>query len=428
MRALVVGSAVSGRAASGLLERLGHEVVVFDSDPAALDGVRAESRHAGAWDPTLLRRADLMVVSPGVPEHAPPIRGAIGAGIPVWSEMELAWRSLDVPIGAVTGTNGKTTTTEIAALALSRAGMRVAAVGNIGEPLSDAVDGEWDALVVEASSFQLRFAETFRPDSAVILNVAPDHLDWHGDFDSYLAAKARIHANQDSGDVLIYDVDDPGARKAVEGAASGLQTVSGTTRPDEGWGREGDELVLPGGRLPLADVQSRDPAFLTDLTAAAVLAGSLGAGLDAIAAAAGAFRPGRHRREVVATTRGVTWVNDSKATNPHAALAAIRSFPSVVLVAGGRNKGLDVSGLGALPNVRHVIALGEAAEDILRGSTAPGTVAADMEDAVRLASGVAGDGDTVLLSPGCASFDMFTDYGDRGDAFVAAVSGFQEVA
>lgn len=420
MRVLVVGAAVSGRAAARLLERQGHQVVVYDRDDTAVEGVRAESRHSGAWDRELLSGIDLVVTSPGVPEHASPLIAALEAGIPIWSEIELAARDLEVPIGAVTATNGKTTVTEIAALCLQRSGMSTAAVGNIGDPLSDAVDGEWDALVVEASSFQLRFIDDFHPAAAVLLNVVPDHLDWHSTFDAYLAAKARIHENQGSADVLVYDGDDPGATRAVAGAASRLVPVSGVSRPPGGFGVTHGALVIGDAMVPVERLWRSDPAMLVDLAAGGTLAHLLGGSAEGIAQAVVEYRPGRHRRELVATLGGIQFVNDSKATNPHAALASIRSYESVVLIAGGRDKGLDVTPLGDQPAVRFVVGIGEAAADVVSGA-AEGIIASDIDEAVAQAAGFARSGDTVLLAPGCASFDMFTSYGERGDAFTAAV-------
>ena len=425
MRVLVLGAAVSGRSALRLLESEGHEVVLHDLDPAAVADL-AEGRTAvgGPWDPALLEGIDLMVPSPGISEHAAPVRDGLAMGIPVISELELAASRLDVPYAAVTATNGKTTVTALAADMLTASGLRAAAVGNIGDPLCDAAGGEWDVLVVEASSFQLRFIDTFHPAAAVLLNVAPDHLDWHGSFEAYRDAKARIHENQTADDVLVYDADDPGAAEAVAGATSRLLPVSGTRRA-EGGGPEDGKLWMADVAVDAAALATTDPAFLADLAAAGAVARHLGASSDGVAAAAGAFGPGRHRREVVGTWEGVTWVNDSKATNPHAALAAVRAYPSVVLIAGGRNKGLDVAPIATEPSVRHVLTLGEEGPAILAAAR-EGTAVADMDEAVAVADGLALPGDTVLLAPGCASFDMYDSYGERGDHFVALVRARKE--
>jgi UDP-N-acetylmuramoylalanine--D-glutamate ligase len=420
MKVLVVGAAVSGRAALRLLEAGGHSVAVYDADPAAVQGLGEGRRfHGGPWDPAWLAGVDLVVTSPGVPEHSAPLQAALGAGITVWGELELAARHLDAPLLAVTATNGKTTITQMAVAMLQASGRRAAAVGNIGVPLSDAVGGEWDALVVEASSFQLRFTEAFRPRAAVLLNVAPDHLDWHGDFTAYLEAKARIHRNQGPGDLLVYDADDPGARRAVAGARSRLLPVSGLRRPAGGSGPEAGRLWL--GEVPL-DLGGRaaDPIFLVDAAAAGSAALEMGATPDGVAEALRSFRPPHHRREEVGRWGGVAWVDDSKATNPHAAVAAIRAFGSVVLIAGGRNKGLDVASICAEPGLRHVIGIGEAGPEMVAAARS-GTLAGSLEEAVALADALARPGDTVLLAPGCASFDMFRSYAHRGDEFAAAV-------
>ncbi|MBN2114290.1 MAG: UDP-N-acetylmuramoyl-L-alanine--D-glutamate ligase [Acidimicrobiia bacterium] len=424
MKVLVVGAAVSGRAAVRLLEEQGEQVAVYDADPGALEGLEEGRRvHSGSFDPAWLQGVDLVVTSPGVPEHAPPLRAALEAGLTVWGELELASRHLTVPLLAVTGTNGKTTVTQMAVAMLHASGRRAAAVGNIGVPLADAVGADWEVLVVEASSFQLRFTSSFHPQAAVLLNVAPDHLDWHGDFDSYLAAKARIHRNQGPEDVLVYDADDAGARRAVSGARSRLLPVSGHRCPEGGAGPEGGGLLVGDGLVEVA--AAADPIFLVDAAAAAGAALFLGATPTGVTAALADFRPPHHRREVVGVWDGVTWVDDSKATNPHAAVAAIRSCGPVVLIAGGRNKGLDVAAISAEPSLRHVIGIGEAGPEMVAAARA-GTLVGGMDEAVALADRLAEPGDTVLLAPGCASFDMFHSYAHRGEVFAVAVRRLKE--
>ncbi|HLA67930.1 MAG TPA: UDP-N-acetylmuramoyl-L-alanine--D-glutamate ligase [Acidimicrobiia bacterium] len=419
MTALVIGAAVSGRAAAHLLHADGEKVVVYDRDPAAVAGIEADEAHAGAWDRRYLDGVDLVVVSPGIPEHAAPIVDAIASGLPLWSELELGYRHLTVPVVGVTATNGKTTITELAAEMLTASGVRALAVGNIGDPLSGAVDMAVDVLVVEASSFQLRFVETFHARAAVLLNVAPDHLDWHGTFDAYLAAKQRILERQEAGDVVVFDGDDPGAVAAVAGAVGRRVPVSGARRPEGGWGRERDCLVVGGAVIPLEGLVRSDDVMVVDLAAAAAAAMHVGATPEGVTQVATSYHPGHHRREVVGTWGGVTWVNDSKATNPHAAVAAIRSYESVVVIAGGRNKGLDVTVIPREPNVRHVVAIGEAAAELAAFERV--TVVDDLDEAVELADRIAVPGDTVLLAPGCASFDMFRSYADRGARFSASV-------
>ncbi len=426
MKVLVIGSAVSGRVALGLLEHEGHETVAYDADPRSLVGLEGRRQtHGGDWDPKLLRGIDLVVVSPGVPEHAAPIQDSLSAGLPVWSEMELAARHIDAPLIAITGTNGKTTTTDVAAEMLSASGLRTRALGNIGLPLSDAVDGDWDVLVVEASSFQLRFIDEFHPEVSVLLNLAPDHLDWHGTFDAYAAAKARIWENQDSNDVLIFDGDDAGAAEAVADVRVPRVEVSGSRRPHGGSGPEDGKLWIGAAALDLSSMQASSPAFLVDIAAAGEAALATGATPEAVLEVARDYKPGRHRRQEIGSWGGVLWVDDSKATNPHAAVAAIRSYPSVVLIAGGRNKGLEVAPVAQEASVRYVIGIGEAGQEIVDAAKA-GTVAANLEEAVAVADGWAAKGDTVLLAPACASFDMFDSYVQRGDLFANAVRRLKE--
>jgi len=320
----------------------------------------------------------------------------------------------------VTATNGKTTITEVAAEMLTASGIRATAVGNIGDPLCGVVGLDVDVVVVEASSFQLRFIDTFHAQAAVLLNVAADHLDWHRDLGAYAAAKRRILERQDTADIVVFDADDAGAVAAVAGATARRVPVSGARRPPGGWGRDGDTLVVGGATIPLGDLLRSDDVMVVDLAAAAAAAMHLGATVAGVTTVATAYHAGRHRREVIGAWDGVTWIDDSKATNPHAAIAAIRSYPSVLLIAGGRNKDLDVGQLPLQPGIRHVVAIGEAAAD-LTASGGPVTVASGLEAAVALADEMARPGDTVLLAPGCASFDMFRSYAERGDRFAAAV-------
>ncbi|MEK7252897.1 MAG: UDP-N-acetylmuramoyl-L-alanine--D-glutamate ligase [Actinomycetota bacterium] len=420
MTTLVIGAAISGRAATRLLRSQGEKVIVYDADPGALVGVDADLTHGGSWDPSLLDGVDLVVPSPGVPEHAPPVAAAIAAGLTVWSELELGYRNVGLPILAVTATNGKTTVTEIAALMLNASGLRAAAVGNIGEPLSGVDPRDWDVLVVEASSFQLRFVDTFHATVAVLLNIAPDHFDWHLTMAAYVAAKQRVLERQTPDDIVVFDADDPGAVAAVSSASARLVPVSATRVPDGGWGVNGGVLTVGAAAIPLASMHRSDAAFVIDVAAAAAGAFHLGANPSAVERVAVTYRPGKHRRQIVGSWNGVTWIDDSKATNPHAALAAIRAYPSVVLIAGGRAKGLDVTPLAAESNVRAIVAIGEAAP-VLAAASPRTIVAASLEEAVAIADGIAQDGDTILLAPGCASFDMFQSYAERGDRFASAV-------
>ncbi|MDJ0960194.1 MAG: UDP-N-acetylmuramoyl-L-alanine--D-glutamate ligase [Acidimicrobiia bacterium] len=421
MNILVLGSAVSGIAAAHLARSRGHQVSVYDQSSHAVSRLRGDgfTLHSGTWSGLELRATDLVVTSPGIPEHAPPIQATIQSGIPLISEMEFAVRHLDAPYVAVTGTNGKTTVAEAAAEMLIASGQRALAAGNIGTALSGIVDEDWDTVVIEASSFQLRFADEFHPSAAAITNVAPDHLDWHASEAAYADAKARIYARMTPDDVIAYDADDRGARSLIAGSSSSRIAVSGSELTTDGYGVHDGMLVLGDLRVAAPPI---GPAFLADLALSAVLARRAGASDDAIAAVVEGFVPGAHRRTVVASWRGVDFVDDSKATNPHAAVASARSYPSVVLIAGGRNKGLDLSPLASVEGVRYLVGIGEAADE-LAGVVTGGRFhrAADMTEAVAVAAELAAPGDVVLLAPGCASFDMYESYAARGDAFAAAV-------
>ena len=420
----MLGGGVSGRAAAGLARRRGHAVTVYDEAASDLGTLLGSGLGVvtGGWDPTLLDGVDLVVTSPGFSERSLPIVESLESGVPVWSEIEFAWRCLEgTPVIAVTGTNGKTTVTSVTARMLDAAGIRTVAAGNIGTALSEVVEMDVDVAVVEVSSFQLRFIERFRPVAACLLNVAADHLDWHGSHQAYAAAKARIHERQEPGDLLVYDIDDAGAVDAVRSAASDLHPVSGRGMPDGGSGVDGDVVRVGSVAVPLADLRSPDPAFVVDLVASAVLAMDRGADAEAIRSVMAEFEPGPHRRTVVGTVSGIEYVDDSKATNPHAALAAIAAYPSVVLVAGGLAKGLDIAVLADAPNVKAVVAIGESAPLLLDAAGDRGRPAESMDEAVALAHRLASAGDTVLLAPGGASFDQFESYAARGDAFAAAV-------
>jgi UDP-N-acetylmuramoylalanine--D-glutamate ligase len=382
----------------------------------------------GGWDPVLLNGTDLVVTSPGFPERALPIVEALEWGIPVWSEIEFAWRHLDIPVAAVTGTNGKTTVTEATSAMLEASGIDAPATGNIGSPLSEHVDRGHDAVVVEVSSFQLRFCEEFHPAAAAITNVAVDHIDWHGSEYSYRSAKARIFMNQTSEDLLVYDADDEGAAGLVGSAHSELFPVSGHHLPPGGGGVEGDHLVIGDLAISVGDMQSTDPTHLVDIAAAAALALRMGATSEGVTRAAKGFSPGAHRRTVVGRWNGVSWVDDSKATNPHAALTSIRAVGPVILIAGGLAKGMDVTPLAAEDNVRHLLGIGAAGPALASAAGVRGHDVGTLERAVATAADLAEPGDTVLLAPGCASFDQFESYAARGDRFSELVTDMMEEA
>lgn len=425
MRLLVLGAGVSGMAVCRLARAQGHSVTIYDEspvEPGRIIGMGA-GVVTGAWDAGLLDGVDLVVASPGFPERSLPIVETLESGVPVWSEIEYSWRALGGrPVVAVTGTNGKTTVTALCARMLEESGIRAVAVGNIGTPLADVADGDWEVAVVEVSSFQLRFVDRFHPVAAALLNVAEDHLDWHGTPQAYAAAKARIFERQGEDDLLVYDADDDGASDLVRSARSVLHPVSASHLPEGGSGVEGGRLHLPGFSVPLEDLGSADPAHIVDMAAAAVLALDRGAVPEGVESVLRSFRPGSHRRQVVATIGGVDYVDDSKATNPHAALAAIAAYPSVVLIAGGLAKGLDLRPLARAANVKAVVGIGTAGPDLVAEAGERGHLAGTLDEAVRVASRLAEPGDTVLLAPGAASFDQFQSYAARGEAFAEAVA------
>jgi UDP-N-acetylmuramoylalanine--D-glutamate ligase len=414
---LVLGAGISGSAAARLARSRDLAVTVYAEEGSLPLLEQGFSVASGGWDPVLLNGVDLVIASPGFSERALPIVEALEWGIPVWSEIEFAWRHIDVPIAAVTGTNGKTTVTEATSAMLDESGIDAPATGNIGSALSDHVDEEHEAFVVEVSSFQLRFCETFHPVAAAITNVAVDHLDWHGSEYAYRAAKARIFLNQTPEDLLVYDADDEGASSLASAANSELFPVSGLHLPAGGGGVDAGRLVIGQLSVSVDDLVSADPTHLVNLATASALALRLGASPEGVIRAARTFSPGPHRRTTVARANGVTWVDDSKATNPHAALASIRSHASVVLIAGGLAKGIDVRPLALEPNVRFVLGIGAAGSELVEAAGDRGRVAGTLEQAVAIAADVADPGDTVLLAPGCASFDQFSSYAERGDRF-----------
>ncbi|HEY5889588.1 MAG TPA: UDP-N-acetylmuramoyl-L-alanine--D-glutamate ligase, partial [Acidimicrobiia bacterium] len=400
----------------------GFAVTMFDAQPSPDAFGSGIGLAAGPWDHLLLTGVDLVVASPGFSERSAPVVDTLEAGIRIWSEIEFASQYIDVPMIAVTGTNGKTTVTEVTSQMLEASGIDAPPAGNIGAPLSDFVGRNHDALVVETSSFQLRFIDEFHPVAAAITNVAVDHLDWHGSAGAYAAAKRNIYRNQDETDLLVFDADDDGAAELARHSPGARFPVSGTILPEGGGGRDGDRLVVGDIHVSIGDLPNGDPTHLVNLAFGAALSSWLGADPEAIAQAALSFRPGKHRREVVAEIDGVVWVDDSKATNPHAAIASIRSRDSVVLIAGGLAKGIDVSPIAREPNLSAVIGIGEAGPGLAEAAGAVGQSAETLEMAIQIAARVARPGDTVLLAPGCASFDQFESYVARGDRFQELVN------
>ncbi len=478
---LVAGARVTGRAIVGALAPLGVRISVCDDNPGAAEAlgdlgdvcaVDSAQAIAGIGD------FDLVVTSPGFPPTAPVLAAAARAGVPIWGDVELAWR-LDAAgrYGpprrwlVVTGTNGKTTTTSMLYDMLIADGRQAVLCGNIGEPVLDVLNRPSELLAVEVSSFQLFWAPSLRPEAGVVLNIAEDHLDWHGDFPAYAAAKARAL----NGRVAVVGLDDPAAAALLAGAAAPVKVgfrlgdpeagelgvrdgmlVDRAFDPESGGTGAGDAAAL----AEAASIPVAGPVGVLDALGAAALARAVGVPAGAIATALAGFRVGRHRAEPVGEIDGVTYVDDSKATNPHAAEASIMAYPRVVWVAGGMLKGASVDETvtrvadrlaGAVligrdrtsvaealsrhaPDVPVIqlvtgedIGMNEASESDVTYETrlieAPGPEVGwqIMGEVVAAAASLARPGDTVLLAPAGASFDQFSGYADRGEAFAEAV-------
>ena len=416
-RVLVLGAGISGLAAGRLATRLGMAVTLFDERPGPEAMDSGLGLASGSWDPLLLHGVDLVVTSPGFSERSMPVVESLESGLPVWSEIEFASRHAEMPLVAITGTNGKTTVTEATSAMLAKSGIDAPPTGNIGLPLSDFVSGDHDALIVETSSFQLRFTETFHPVAAGITNVAVDHLDWHGSAQAYADSKRKIYANQTASDLVVFDADDGGAAAMVSDAPSERFPVSGMRLPERGGGVDNGRLIVGDLSIDIDDLETRDPVHLVNVAMAAAIALWMGGSVEGVAAAAREFRPGAHRRQIVHEADGIVWVDDSKATNPHAALASIRAHERVILITGGLAKGTDVLPLAREPNLVAVLGIGESGSAIAEEAGDIGSYVETLESAVDEAVAAAETGDTVLLAPGCASFDQFASYAERGDRF-----------
>ncbi|MFD1250987.1 UDP-N-acetylmuramoyl-L-alanine--D-glutamate ligase [Nocardioides ginsengisoli] len=465
VRAVVAGFGASGAAAVDNLLHLGADVhaVAESVSPKLLErvellevlGARIDI-HEGATA-ALPDDVDVLVVSPGFRPDAPIIVAARERGVPVWGEVELAWRLRDpeqpAPWLCVTGTNGKTTTVQMLDSILRAAGLRSVAAGNVGLPLTEAVmDPEpYDVIAVELSSFQLHYTDSMSAESAVVLNVAEDHLDWYDSMDDYARDKGRIYTNVQR--ACVYNVADPATEELVREAdvIEGARAIGFTLgTPAVGMLGVVEDILVDRAFIEerstsaaelctLDDLASSAPHFVANALAAAALARAHGISQAAVRDGLKAFRPDGHRIAVVAEHDGITWVDDSKATNPHAAASSLAAFEPVVWVAGGLAKGAAfdelVTAVGGrlraavlIGRDRQVIAdaLSRHAPDVpvfqVESPETGGAVGDDlMRRVVAAAAEVAQAGDTVLLAPGCASMDQFTDYAARGDAFAAAV-------
>ncbi len=469
-RVLITGAGITGRSVSAVLEPTGVRLTICDDDPLALQRLITPA--------TVVTTADaqahigdyaLVVTSPGFAPATPVLAAAAAAGVPIWGDVELAWR-LDRAAWfgpprrwlVVTGTNGKTTTTSMLHAMLTADGRRAVLCGNIGNPVLDVLAEPSDLLAVELSSFQLHWAPSLRPEAGVVLNVAEDHLDWHGTLEDYARDKARVL----NGGVAVVGLDDPVASALLDTAGAPVRIGFRLGEPAAGELGVRDGMLVDnafGDDVALARTASipvAGPVGVLNALGAAALARSVGVAPAAIADALTGFELGRHRAEVVATVDGVTFVDDSKATNPHAAQASIAAYPRVVWVAGGLLKGASVAelveqvanrlvgvvligrdrSLGADAVFRHppdvpVVELVTGEDSGVFETTESGvhsvtrvidvgeeTVGdAVMTAVVDAARGLARPGDTVLLAPAGASFDQFSSYGHRGDAFASAV-------
>lgn len=428
-KVLVVGLGASGWAAARALVDIGADVRVTESiGSEQMDERAAWLRSKGATvelGPHDLDHldADLAVVSPGIPPTADIMKALEHSATPVISEVELAYQLASCDFLAVTGTNGKTTTTSLLASMLAHSGIPSVAAGNIGLPLIDAIREVADggAIAVEVSSFQLAGIDTFRPKVAVLLNIAEDHMDWHGSIDAYSEAKARIVSNQLAEDHFVVNGHDERALAIAQQAPSQVVVMSIDSAPPAGIGiKDGRVMWMSEPVFGVDEIRLPGRAGLEDTLAATAAALAYGIEPGAVLAAVRGFAPLRHRLEQVAVVDRVRYIDDSKATNPHATLAAVSGLTEVVLIAGGRSKGIDLSSLArTVPPVIAVVAIGEAAEEV--ASVFRDLVVVDrassMEDAVRAARARSVPGGSVLLAPGCASLDMYGSYSERGDHF-----------
>jgi UDP-N-acetylmuramoylalanine--D-glutamate ligase len=428
---LVLGLGVSGRSAANFCALRGAEVVAADErEPAAIDGLDAVADDVelatGARFPDPAD-FDLVIPSPGVPAERYRERARR-----VWGDIELAYRALAVPIVAITGTNGKSTTTMLAKAMLRAAGFRARAAGNLGTPALELVGEALDIAVLEVSSFQLETTETFRPAVAAILNITPDHLDRHGSLAAYASAKARIVSHQEAEDVAVLNFDDPRVRAlASETKARVCPYRCSGPAPGGAWLDAGAAVICDESgsptRVSLDGMRLAGAHNLENAVAALAATAAAGADPSRAAGALASFSGLPHRGEIVDRRGGVTWIDDSKATNTGAAMRALAGFAEpVIWIAGGRDKGLDFGELAAVAaeRVRAAVLIGEAAAKIAGSlaGRAPVHRAASVEEAVRVASRLAGDGDVVLLAPACASQDQFHDFAERGDRFCRAVA------
>ncbi len=442
-RVLVVGLGKSGVASALFLKARGAKVTVSDTKsgdelrneiPALLDhGITVET---GGHGERTFRGQDLIVVSPGVPVDAPPLVQARSLGEAVIGEIELAARFLPGPMVAITGSNGKTTTTTLTGEILAAGGLPTLVGGNIGTPAISLVENARPetVIVLEVSSFQLETIQTFRPKVGVVLNVTPDHLDRHRTFEAYVNAKARMFENQTGKDFAVLNEDDPTCVAMAERTRGQVYWFSRNKEVKQGtWVRDGNILFRDGEQqreiMQVSEIPLKGAHNLENVLAAICAGALMGCSPEKIRQAVRDFKAVEHRLEFVATIRGVDYYNDSKATNVDATIKALESFPANIhLILGGKDKGSDYSVLNDLlrKRVKRVYTIGAAAEKIESQIKGVEVVHAEsLENALRKATAVAEPGDVVLLAPACASFDQFRNYEQRGKAFKEIVHGLE---
>jgi UDP-N-acetylmuramoylalanine--D-glutamate ligase len=419
----VFGLARSGIAAAKKLVSLGARVMVSEIRPVSeidaevikeIQGLKIDLE-AGGHSSRSIESAELIVVSPGVHLDLPVLERAKEKGIPIISEIELAYRLLSRPMIAVTGTNGKTTTTALIGELLKASGKRVAVAGNIGSPLVGVDDSKLDYIVAEISSYQLESIDRFKPWISVILNIQPDHLERHGSMPEYIAQKSRIFTNQGRGDHIVYNMDDPEVARMVKKSRAKLI----------GFSKEHPEILA----LSPAQIKIPGKHNLENSLAAAQAAYLCKVKKEIVAEVLKSFPGVEHRIEFVSKINGIEFYNDSKATNPDSTLVALETFKGrgVILILGGRDKGVGLDALckKVKEEVKAVVLMGKATgrfDEALKQSGYKNIhLASSMDEAVRSASALGNSGDIVLLSPACASFDMFADFEERGRVFKEAV-------
>ncbi|MFA5384341.1 MAG: UDP-N-acetylmuramoyl-L-alanine--D-glutamate ligase [Eubacteriales bacterium] len=445
---LVIGAGRSGIAASNFLSQKGAQVELtdiknrqeFEADLEAFlnDGIKLTLGSYPSIDPGSY---GMVVPSPGVPLKITPIVKAKELGIPVLGELELAFQFAGSPIIAITGTNGKTTTTTLTGEIFKAAGYRTLLAGNIGLPLIGEVEkySSGDVIVAEVSSFQLETTVSFKPQVGVILNITPDHIDRHVDMEGYTAAKAKIFGNQTAQDYTVLNFDDPLTNNLASICPGSVIFFSRLHKLTRGVFVQDNWIVIRWDAeshpvLPVDELGIPGPHNLENAMAAAACCWVRGIGVDVLARVLREFKGVAHRLEFVSEIEGISYINDSKGTNPDATIKALQSYSDpIVLIAGGRNKGNDFNELSVSirEKARAVILIGESAGDIKHAVENQGGpevyLAGDLPEAVRVASRTARQGDVVLLSPACASWDMFRNYEERGELFKKAVMGLKEV-